>query len=189
MVRLPLRLRAGGAGNGPVSYGVAEQGGVPALAVRSGGKAMAEPVRLGTLLTHPALWTPEERNNIRYQIGRGFYSPHAYQLFGLVASRGQTYVGIRWFAPAASNPQPLVGYVVARIRMRGRSLELTVVRAGGAAEVGGLNMVVGLTRYSPVPALTRSAAGNLVVTDARGRFRYVPPAEWVKVGPPPAEAR
>jgi ankyrin repeat protein len=180
VVRLPLMVRQSILKPGGVTFATDEPQGVPRLLLKKGTVLFAAPVTFEALFNNPALWTPDERNNNLYQLGRGYYAPDAYRFFGLATVKSGTYLGLFWYSPAASAQHQIVQFVF-RLRVDGRALELTVVRK---SLPGGENVP---TRTSKLPFLSRSAGGNLLLADGNGTFTYLPNGTWQKTGPPPKD--
>ena len=69
-------------------------------------------VDMGGFLTDATLWTPAIRNEIKYQLGRAYFRKDAYWYFGPAQSYGQTYIGVCWFSPAASDMHDIYALVL-----------------------------------------------------------------------------
>jgi ankyrin repeat protein len=179
VVRLPLTVRQG-VPPGGMTFATDENGQVPRLLIRKGMTLFASPVTFEALFRDPALWTPDERNNNLYQLGRSYYSADAYRFFGLATVKSGTYLGLFWYSPAASAQDQIVQFVF-RLHVDGRALELTVARK---SLPGGGNY---LTRTSRLPILSRSAGGDLLLADGNGTFRYLPNGTWQQTGPAPKD--
>lgn len=182
VARLPLKLR-GAIPPGAVTFAVSGQENdrysntPPALLLKQGERLLADPVRFGSLFSGTQLWSLDERNDIASQLQRGYYSEGAYRFFGLVTLRGETYLGLFWYSPAASMQHQITHFVF-RLRVVGNALELTVVRRGQPTRYD-------LTCYSKIPSLVKSPKGEMILTEATGRYRYQPDGTWKQIGPPP----
>jgi ankyrin repeat protein len=179
VISLPLRWLPGYRPYAPVVFAVRDGAASPvganppALLLLQNGREIARPVTFGSLFTGTALWTPAQRNNIAYQIGRGYYSADAYQFFGLATTRNGAYLGLLWYSPAASAEDQVAQFVFG-LRVAGNSLELEVVKAlDGSAQ--------SLSRNSPLPKLQPSAEGDPILIDWTGRHRYLPNGQWENV--------
>ncbi len=176
LFKIPL---AGTANQGdPVAYSLGKSSGTAVLLIRERGRNHAEVVRFGSVFNDPAAWSPGEWNNVQYQLGRGYYAAEAYGFSGIIKSRGQTYVGVRWYSPSASNEHQIV-HMVFRLSLKPGVLILQLVRRD--APTGRLF----LGHYSRLPLLTRSRNGELVLANDRGTFLYTPPVTWRQIGPAP----
>ena len=157
-----------------VQFHMDNVGSVPVLRVMSGNKALTPPVTFGSLLTDPAIWDHDALNDILYQLDRGYYSKDSYDFFGLVNAHGNTYLGIRWYSPAAS-AQDLVAGVILQIQCDGSQVAMRLLKTyywGSGA---------GRYRGSKAPLLTRSQAGDLVLEDWNGTWRLDVQGHWQPV--------
>ena len=66
-------------------------------------------------------------NDVKYQIGRGYFSKTAYWYFGLAKSHGKVYVGVCWYSPAASDNHDTHA-VVCRLDWNGQTIAAKPVR-------------------------------------------------------------
>ncbi|HZT43052.1 MAG TPA: ankyrin repeat domain-containing protein [Chthonomonadaceae bacterium] len=155
-------------------FSTSEINGVPALNVSDEGKLLAKPVTFSSLLTNPAVWDHDQLNNIVYQLGRGYYNKDAYEFCGLINARGKTYLGVRWYSPAASG-QNLAAGIVLQLQARGHKLDLILLRK---MEYWDANAE--LYRGSSTPVLKRSPTGDLLLVDWDGTWKLLSNGEWEK---------
>lgn len=167
VLTLPLKSAGKPAPGKTAAYTLDRHGDTAVLFVAARPGGAAQQVRFGAAFTNPAVWTPAEWNEVRYELGRGYYNAESYEFSGVVTSRRQTYAGVRWFSPAASDQHQVV-HMVFRLELKPGRVELVLIRKEGPCGYAG----------SPLPRLSRSPTGDLLLQNGEGTFRYVPPATW-----------
>ncbi len=138
-----------------------------------------QPVDFGRFLTDPQLWSPEVRNDIKYQLGRGYYSKAAYRYFGLAKSHGKVYLGVSWYSPTASaKPDTLA--LVLRLDWDGKRIEPVQIRQLPDIP-DGLSTPL-LLDTLPSGDLVLSTGGKLWQMNENGEWRLLP-VKWLKKHP------
>ena len=130
-------------------------------------------------LTDPQLWSPEVRNDIRYQLGRGYFSKTAYRYFGLAKSHGKTYLGVYWYSPAASDKHDTHALVF-RLDWDGKAIEPVQIRQLPNLPYG--PSIPLLLDTLPSSDLVLSTEGKLWQMNENGEWRLLP-VKWLKKHP------
>lgn len=169
LLRLPLK-RLGPSVLGAPAASLTVDTRKRAVYLQRAGKRITELVTFEPLLTHPALWTPDELNQNRYQLGRGIYSASAYRFFGSATVKGRTYLGLFWYESGSSIPFQIAHFVL-ELRPVGSELEITVLRKGSPEGQW-------LISDSKIPTLRATASGDLLLNDGKRRLRYLPTGKW-----------